>query len=290
MKKLFFYFTFNSFLLSMGIQTMYVPQSALLLANSTTGIAQHYSINPANVYNKEQFFSFSKNNWFENTQGQKFSYLFKTNKNNKSYFSIETLINDNIPIYGSSASDDGPIGYFETYWYSVEFSQAYLLDRILNMETDILIGYKLKLNLSKLYAKNITNYSFDLGFRKSISENFSLGFVVKNLSSNFSSSTNDLFDDNPFFGIGVNYDIPKAYLGFAVDLLYRDDYFIKKASINTLFSYVNVVLGIMESDNKSNFAYGMSFSFKDWTIIYGSQIHEDSSLDSPNSIEISKHF
>ena len=53
MKKLFFYFTFNSFLLSMGIQTMYVPQSALLLANSTTGIAQHYSINPANVYNKE---------------------------------------------------------------------------------------------------------------------------------------------------------------------------------------------------------------------------------------------
>ena len=95
---------------------------------------------------------------------------------------------------------------------------------------------------------------------------------------------------NPFFGIGVNYDMPKAYLGFAVDLLYRDDYFIKKASINTLFSYINIILGIMESDNKSNFSYGMSFSFKDWTIIYGSQIHEDSSLDSPNSIEISKHF
>ena len=146
------------------------------------------------------------------------------------------------------------------------------------------------MNLSKLYAKNITNYSFDVGFNKSFSENFSLGFVVNNLSSNLSSSTNNLYSDNPFPGIGVNYKIPNAYLDFSIDLLYRNNYYIKKVSLNTLFSYANVILGLSETDNYSDFSYGISFTFKDWTIIYASLLHEDSSLGTPTSIEISKHF
>ena len=289
MKKIIFYFIFSSLLLCMGVQTMYVPQSASLLANSSTGIAQHYSVNPANVYKTGQFFSFSKNDWFVDTKGQKISYLFKTKNNHKSYFSVETLINDKIPIYGTVANDS-PLGYFDTYWHSVEYSQAYHLDKLFDLKTNILIGYKIKLNLSKLYAKNIINYSFDVGFNKLFSENFSLGFVVNNLSSNFSSSTNNLYSDNPFPGIGLNYKIPKAYLDFSIDLLYRNNYYIKKVSLNTLFSYANVILGLSEADNYSDFSYGISFTFKDWKIIYASLIHEDSSLGTPTSIEISKYF
>ena len=57
----------------------------------------------------------------------------------------------------------------------------------------------MKLNLSKLYAENITNYSFDVGLNKIFNENFSLGFVINNLSSNFSSSIDgsDLYSDSP---------------------------------------------------------------------------------------------
>jgi len=275
----------------MGIQTMYVPQSASLLANSSTGIAQHYSINPANIYNTEQFFSFSKNDWLVDTKGQKFSYLFKTKNNYKSYFSVETLINDEIPIYGTVANDE-PIGYFETYWYSMEYSQAYRLDDLFNFKTDLLIGYKIKLNLSKLYAKNITNYSFDIGLKKSFNKKLSLGFVINNLSSNFSYSINeeDLYSDSPFPGLGLNYKIPEAYLDFSIDLLYRNNYYLKKISLNTLFSYANVIVGFSESDNYNDFSYGISFTFKDWNIIYASLIHEDSSLGTPTSIEISKYF
>ena len=83
MRKIFFYLIFSSIIWCMGVQTMYVPQSASLLANSSTGIAQHYSINPANVYRTEQFFSFSKNDWFIDTKGQKISYLFKTKNDHK---------------------------------------------------------------------------------------------------------------------------------------------------------------------------------------------------------------
>ena len=291
MKKTIFCFIFPCFIWCMGIQTMYVPQSASLLAKSSTGIAQHYSVNPANIYKTKQFFSFSKNDWLVDTKGQKISYLFNTINNHKAYFSVETLINDKIPIYGIVANDN-PIGYFDTYWYSIEYSQAYSLDELFNLETNISIGYKMKLNLSKLYAENITNYSFDVGLNKIFNENFSLGFVINNLSSNFSSSIDrsDLYSDSPLPGIGLNYRMPKSYLDFSVDLLYQNNYYLKKLSVNTLFPYANIILGLSESDNYSNFSYGVSFNFKDWEIIYASLKHEDSSLGTPVSIEISKYF
>ena len=150
----------------------------------------------------------------------------------------------------------------------------------------------MKLNLSKLYAKNITNYSFDIGLNKLFNENLSLGFVINNLSSNFSSSIDkdNLYSDSPFPGIGLNYKIPKAYLDLSIDLLYRNNYYLKKASINTLFSYANVIVGFSETDNYRDISYGISFTFKDWKIIYASLSHEDSSLGTPTSIEISKYF
>ena len=99
-----------------------------------------------------------------------------------------------------------------------------------------------------------------------------------------------LYSDSPLPGIGLNYRMPKSYLDFSVDLLYQNNYYLKKISVNTLFPYANIILGLSESDNYSNFSYGVSFNFKDWEIIYASLKHEDSSLGTPVSIEISKYF
>ena len=84
--------------------------------------------------------------------------------------------------------------------------------------------------------------------------------------------------------------MPKVYLDLSLDLVYKNDDYFKKVSFSTLFSYVNIILGLTESDRYSDFSYGISFTFRDWSIIYASLSHEDSSLGAPSSIEISKHF
>ena len=43
-------------------------------------------------------------------------------------------------------------------------------------------------------------------------------------------------------------------------------------------------------DSYKDFSYGLSFQIKDWAIIFGSIIHDNSALGAPKSVELKKYF
>ena len=85
MKKIILLYISFNFLFSIGLKALIIPQSALTLASSNTGIAHNVDIdvNPASFSSLNHRMGFSKNNWFGDLQGQKISMI----KNN-SYISF----------------------------------------------------------------------------------------------------------------------------------------------------------------------------------------------------------
>ena len=57
----------------------------------------------------------------------------------------------------------------------------------MTFKDDLNFGYKVKLNLSKLYTDSMRGYTLDLGINKLISDNLSMGFLVKNIGKEYSS-------------------------------------------------------------------------------------------------------
>ena len=58
---------------AVGLKALIIPQSALTLASSSTGIADNINIdlNPATLNHIKPYLGFSKNNWFGGLNGQK---------------------------------------------------------------------------------------------------------------------------------------------------------------------------------------------------------------------------
>lgn len=284
MKKIIYIILSFNLLFSLGLRALIIPQSATLVANSSTGIAHYPELNPANLINANQSYSFSKNDWLVDVNGQKISMIFDANKLfDNSYISFESLKTNNIEFRNEIANDD-PLGYFGVYWYAIEFAQAM---KIKNLNSTS-FGYKIKINLSKLHTSQMYGYMIDLGIKHSFNKNMSLSFLVKNLGKEY---TNDLHPGEfSVYAVGVNYKIPKVYLNIFHDLYYQDQEFVKKISFKTEFPYINIILGMTDSDAYKDTSYGLSIDIKDWSIIYGSLNHENDVLGSPNSIEIRKNF
>ena len=154
MKFYIIYIIFFSLALCTGPQTIYVVQNASLLANSSTGIAFNHNLNPANLVFNNKYISFSKNNSIHDLDGQKISISNILNEK-KSFFSFENLSSSSIPIYEDSApTDDNPIGYFDTYWYAVEFSQSFKLNKYFH-KSNIMLVYKIRKIIFNNFSKFI---------------------------------------------------------------------------------------------------------------------------------------
>ena len=77
MKNIFIIcFSFNV-VFGIGLKALIIPQSALTLASSNTGIDHNINvdINPASLSYLNPYMGFSKNNWFGDLEGQKISIL-----------------------------------------------------------------------------------------------------------------------------------------------------------------------------------------------------------------------
>ena len=129
MNYLIYLTLFFNFLFPIGLRALIIPQSAELVASTSTGLANYPELNPANLIDFDSFYSLSVNNWLTDVNGQKTSMLFDTeNYFKKTYIALESLETDNIEFRNEIASED-PLGYFGVYWYAVEFAQAMNLEK-----------------------------------------------------------------------------------------------------------------------------------------------------------------
>ena len=277
---------------STGPQTIYVIQNASLLGSSSTGVALSHNLNPANIELYDTYVSFSKNNSIHDLEGQKISFLNILN-NKKSFFSFENLSSSSIAIYGDSPPpDDEPIGFFDVYWYAVEFSQSMKFKYF--EKNDIRFGYKFQANLYKLFTSKSTDYSFSFGLSKKINNQLNVGLVVNNLGAESSGAIGDqisgTYDGNIAYGIGLNYNMVSAPINISSDVYYRNNKIINKFSIKTDFPYLNLVFGKTIYSGYNDFTYGININFKGWKFIYGYLSYKDNSIGNPRSIQITRQF
>jgi len=293
MKKIFCLIIVINFAFAIGLRALIIPQNAILLATSSTGIAYNFNLNPANLYQENNFFSFSSNNWLVDIKGQKVSMLYNTNNGkNPSYLSMESLTDDNIELRGEIPNDT-PLGYLGAYWYAVEFGQTLDLKQ-LNNNINFEFGYKIKINYSKLYTSSMYGYSIDLGMNKQINEYNSIGLVVKNLGKEFSSSID--VEDNIFlnkgtsYGIGLISHIPKIYISLITDVYLQDSTVLKKISIKTELPFFNIYIGQSKSKTYKDIGWGFSVDLSNWMLSYGTIKNDNSALGNPSSIELTRKF
>ena len=97
MNYLIYLTLFFNFLFPIGLRALIIPQSAELVASTSTGLANYPELNPANLIDFDSFYSLSVNNWLADVDGQKTSMLFDAeNFFKKTYIALESLKTDNI--------------------------------------------------------------------------------------------------------------------------------------------------------------------------------------------------
>ena len=269
---------FLNFLYPIGLRALVIPQTASLLSQSGAGISNSFQVNPALLLNANKGVSFSRNTWLGGIIGQKMSLLSKNN----TYISFETLSVSDIELRDEIASDS-PIGFFGAYWYALE------LNRAVNLDDHFSLGYKIKMNLSKLYTETMNGYTVDVGINKLINNNFSIGFLVKNLGKEYSSNLN--VSSTISYGLGINYNIDDYKIILISDLLNQNNENLLKVALQTNFPLaINFIFGSTYSDNYKDFSMGVKLDLKGWSLVYGNLNHNNSILGNPSSFEIKKYF
>ena len=272
---------FFSFTYAIGLKALVIPQNALALSLSNTGIGDNLAveINPASLSMISPYLGFSKNNWYGELSGQKISSLFSSNK----YFSFESLSVDDIELRDEIANDT-PLGFFGAYWYSMDYAQSLKFPSLDSFS----IGYRLKFNLSKMYDESMYGVTADIGMIKKIRDNFSIGIVVKNFGKEYKRNLNA---DTPLtVGLGLSYNVPILRLNVLSDIVYQDDIILNKIALKTSFPYVNLIFGSTQADDYSDFSMGLIIEIKTWSITYGSLKHDNDLLGTPSSFELRKYF
>tara|TARA_B100000029_G_C17512777_1_gene936913 strand:+ start:619 stop:1476 length:858 start_codon:yes stop_codon:yes gene_type:complete len=283
-KNILILFLFVNSIFAIGLKALIIPQSALTLGGSSTGIADNISVdlNPASLVFIEPYLGFSKNNWFGDLNGQKISVVW--NEKNKSYFSFESLSIADIELRDEVASEN-PIGFFGAFWYAFDLSKTIDIKSL--SARNFYFGYKVKFNLSKLYTESMYGGTVDFGIIKKMSNNLSVGFVTKNLGKEYYNNTS--FNTDMTIGLGASYKL-KIPIKILSDILYVDSDVMTKLSLITEFPYINVVCGLTNGKSYNDFSVGLHMIFNDWSFVFSGLKHDNNSLGSPTSIELIKTF
>ena len=291
MKRIIYIIYLVNFIWGIGLDALIIPQKANVIAMSGAGIASDLdiAINPSSKV--RPYLGFSNNNWLAGVSGQKSTWIFTGDTN---YFlSFESLgVND---IEYHSDNDSDPEGYISANWYAVDFGNNFNIDKYFD-NMNMQLGYNLKLNYSKLYVENSWGYTLDLGLNKEISDNFNIGFVIKNLGKQYYSSQENI-NINNYVGMGISHNLniiksDKFYfdLVYNVDIVNHSDNNILKLGAMTKFPYLNLMFGTSQSEGYNDFSYGLSFEVENWMLIFGTLNHDNPALGTPHCIELRKYF
>jgi len=294
-KKIILLICSINIILPIWLDALLIPHKANTLALSNTGIGGNVdpSINPASLNMINAYIGTSSNKGYIDASGGKSVWIFGNNV--QRYISVESFGVDEIPI---QLDNDGiPEGYTTTDWLAFDYGSAITISKSekLNM------GYNIKLNYIKLDTERYWGYTFDLGLNNQINDKVNLGFVIKNLGQEYSTTEDKInIDDYSYLGFGLGYraDIvrrDKFYVNMDIyfDYIYSKQNNIFKFATHTRFPYVNLMLGstyISGEHEFNDFSYGISLEFKNWMILFGSSIHENSAIGTPTSFEIRKYF
>ena len=259
-------------IISFGIETVAVPQSALELASSNSGIgnSKNFRSNFALIRNVKSQISFSNILWYQDVKGTNID--IKWNKKYHHYINLFSLSSSDIPL--RDIPNDEPIDYFDIHHITL----AYGLGK--NLTDGLNIGIKSTVVYNNIYVDESFGYYFDLGLSYKYNKNLYFGFAINRFGS---EKTDDSDIAYPLeAGLGFTYNLNTFKTALNTDIVYNESLnepIQLKISTETKISALSLISGYNFGHSEQYFSTGFSFKYRRIQFDYGIAFH--SSLGNP---------
>jgi hypothetical protein len=260
-------------IISFGIEAVAVPQSALELASSNSGLgnSKNFRSNFALINNVKSQISFSNISWYQDVVGTNVD--IKWNKKYHHYISLFSLSSSDIGLW-LDVPDDEPIDYFDINHISL----AYGLGK--NLSDRLNVGIKSTVVYNNIYVDESFGYYFDLGVSYKYNSNLYLGFVLNKLGTEKTNNSDITYPLEAGLGLTYNFSTFKTLLN--TDIIYNESFnepVQMKISTKTKISALSLISGYNFSHSEQHFTTGFSFKYRKIQFDYGVAFH--SSLGNP---------
>ncbi len=267
MKKYFFSILISS-IFCLGIESIQVPQNALEISSSNSGIANSKNIgfNFSNINNINNGFNISSIAWYQDVKGGNIEY--KWGQKNHHYISLYNLSADDIDLRYLTPSED-PVDVFDVH----HISFAYGYGKIISDK--FRVGLKTSIIYNQLYTDESFGHNLDVGMSYDYNSLISLGLAINQIGS---EKIDNSYTKYPLqAGLGISFNLNKIHTQIHNDIIYNESLsndLIWKISSNTELPYLNFIMGYHYSDAKSQFSCGMSFKYRNYQFNYGVAFHK----------------
>jgi len=256
-------------IISFGIEAVAVPQSALELASSNSGLgnSKNFRSNFALINNVKSQISFSNISWYQDVIGKNID--IKWNKKYHHYISLFSLSSSDIGLWLDVPNDD-PIDYFDINHISL----AYGLGK--NLSDRLKIGIKSTAVYNNIYVNESFGYYFDLGVSYKYNKSLHLGFALNRLGSEKTNNLDIAYPLETGIGLTYNFSILKTQLN--TDIIYNeslDDQVQLKISTETKISALSLISGYNFGHSEQHFTTGFSFKYRKIQFDYGVAFHSN---------------
>jgi len=273
MKNILLLLLYINIIISFGIETIAVPQSALELASSNSGIgnSKNFRSNFALINNVKSQISFSNILWYQDVKGTNID--IKWNKKYHHYINLFSLSSSDIGFW-SDIPNDEPIDYFDINHVTL----AYGLGK--NLSDRLNIGIKSTVVYNNIYADESFGYYVDFGLSYKYNKNLYLGFALNRFGSEKTNNSEIAYPLETGLGLTYNFNTFKTSLN--TDIVYNkslDEPIQCKISTETRISALSLISGYNFGHSDQHFSTGFSFKYRKIQFDYGIAFH--SSLGNP---------
>ncbi|MDB4125709.1 hypothetical protein N9597_00320 [Candidatus Marinimicrobia bacterium] len=260
-------------IISFGIEAVAVPQSALELASSNSGVgnSKNFRSNFALINNVKSQISFSNISWYQDVVGTNVD--IKWNKKYHHYISLFSLSSSDIGLWLDVPYDE-PIDYFDINHISLAYGLGKNLTDWLN------IGIKSTVVYNNIYVDESFGYYFDLGVSYKYNSNLYLGFALNKLGTEKTNNSDITYPLEAGLGLTYNFSAFKTMLN--TDIIYNESFnepIQIKISTKTKISALSLISGYNFGYSEQHFSSGFSFKYRKIQFDYGIAFH--SSLGNP---------
>ena len=269
MKLTYPFFIVFSFLWSIGLQGLTIPENGYVLSTAGTGIAtgDTPSLNPALNISKHSYIQFSLNQWIGDIKGS--SIIYNWGSKVPQVLSIQSWNAKDLELWDETSADN-PLGTFGVYYISASYGISH------HLNTPYRFGVRIQTIYTHLFTESISGITLDAGTLIPLNSLLAIGGVIKNLGY---VDTNGLRAKLPMeIGLGTRLDLP-----FNIAVLSDAIYLAEKGidirfGVRTQWEILNVYAGTSLNEKRNAQALGFSLNYRKWLISYGVYFHENTIL------------
>ena len=271
-----------SFIFSFGVQSFSLPNNALQLSNSNSGIANsnNIHINASGINNVKNSISFSSLAWYQGVKGSNIDYKWSNKYHH--YINIFNLKASDIELR-DIVPNDNPIGLFDIHHISLSYGFGTSINNIIQM------GAQANFSYNQLYVDESYGYHINFGMSYLYNQFLSFGLTAQQIGFNQHNNSNNAYP--MLLGGGASFNISKLNTQISTDIIFQnelDSPISLKINSISRFSGFSFITGYHLNEDKKEFSCGFSLKYRKLQFEYGIGFHD--SLGSPTIFSFKYHI